>query len=166
MGTSVEQTASGFTVRPAAVSDVPGVLPMVATHLRAHEQADPDRFAFLPDVIARYERWLPQRAADPRSVFLIAESGGTLIGFLVGTREQSIPIYRVKEFGFIHDVWVEPAHRRRGVARALVEETVRRFAAFGVVQVRLETTALNETARDLFASCGFRTSTVEMLRVV
>lgn len=166
MGTSVGQTASGFTVRPAAPSDVPAVLPMVAAHLREHEQADPQRFAFLPDVVARYERWLPQRATDPRSVFLVAEAGGPLAGFLVGTVEQSIPIYKVKEFGFIHDVWVEPAHRRRGLARALVEDAVRRFGAIGITQVRLETAAMNETARSLFASCGFRTSTVEMLHAV
>jgi ribosomal protein S18 acetylase RimI-like enzyme len=87
-----------------------------------------------------------------------------IAGFLVGSVEKSIPIYRLAEFGFIHDMWVEPPFRRRGVARLLVEEAVRRFAAMGVSQVRLETADANDSARRLFAACGFRVGTVDMLR--
>ena len=37
------------------------------------------------------------------------------------------------------------------------------FRALGCPQVRLETAAANEPARKLFANCGFRTASVEML---
>ena len=30
---------------------------------------------------------------------------------VVATVEAEIPIYRLKEFGFIHDLWVEPDYR-------------------------------------------------------
>ena len=93
-----------------------------------------------------------------------AARGSRLAGFLVGSVETNIPIYRATEFGFIHDMWVESAFRRRGAARLLVEEAVRRFAAMGVRQVRLETAAPNESARRLFAACGFRVGTIDMLR--
>ena len=53
--------------------------------------------------------------------------------------------------------------RGRGLARALVREAVGRFARMGVTQVRLETARANDAARALFASCGFRVSSVEML---
>ena len=45
-------------------------------------------------------------------------------------------------------------------------EAVERFRAIGVTQIRLDTAAANEAARKLFASCGFRTSVVEMLREI
>ena len=45
---------------------------------------------------------------------------GVGLGFLVGTVEREIPIYRLAEFGFIHDLWVEPAYRNEGVARQMV----------------------------------------------
>lgn len=150
-------------VRGATPADVPGVLPFVQAITRQHEALDPARFAMLPDVVARYERWLPQRATDARSVFLVAEASGGLAGFLVGTVEASIPIYRLEEFGFIHDVWVEPAWRGQGVARALVTEAITRFRAIGVGQVRLETAAGNPSAERLFAACGFRVCTSEHL---
>ena len=169
-------------VRAATPGDVPAILPMVRAICALHESWDPARYAMLPDVVARYERWLPQRARDPRSVLLVAEpidgddgddgaelrdgapaTAATLAGFLVGTVEDAIPIYATREFGFIHDVWVEPAARGRGLARALVREAVGRFARMGVTQVRLATARANDAARALFASCGFRVSSVEML---
>jgi ribosomal protein S18 acetylase RimI-like enzyme len=136
---------------------------MVRSICAVHEAMDPSRYAMLPDVVDRYEHWLPARARDPRSVFLVAEEGVQLAGFLVATVEVSIPIYRLSEFGFIHDLWVEPPHRCRGVGRALAYGALERFRAIGVTQVRLETAGANDAARRLFQSCGFRVATVDML---
>lgn len=152
-------------VRPATPEDVPGVLPMVGAICAMHEQLDPDRYAMLPDVVQRYERWLPARSRDPRSVFLVGtDDAGRLRGFLVATIETSIPIYRLSEFGFIHDVWVDPEARGTGLGGALVDGALARFRTLGVSQVRLETAAANDIARRLFSSRGFRVGTVDMLK--
>ena len=45
----------------------------------------------------------------------------------------------------------------------MVMLAVERFREIGVAQVRLDTAAPNEVARGLFAACGFRPSTREML---
>jgi ribosomal protein S18 acetylase RimI-like enzyme len=161
---------SPVPVRPATPGDVPALLPMVAALTALHEGWDPERYDMLPDVLERYARWLPQRAVDQRSVLLVTEEPGAggraavvVAGFLVATVERNIPISRRAEYGFIHDLWVEPAFRRRGLARALVLAALDRFRALGVTQVRLETAGANEPARRLFASCGFRVGTVDML---
>lgn len=41
---------------------------------------------------------------------------------------------------------------------------VERFKEMEVQQIRLDTAAVNEAARRLFTSCGFRISTIEMLK--
>ena len=151
-------------IRAAKASDVEAVLPMVVAICSMHERLDPARYAMLPDVVDRYRSWLPKRAEDPRSVFLVADTNPSLAGFLIATIEKNIPIYQLEEFGFIHDVWVDPQHRRSGIARALVEEAANRFRAMGIAQLRLETAAANEHARDLFTACGFRVGTIDMLR--
>lgn len=157
-------------IRAATGADVGAVLPMVRAICDMHEGLDPARYDMLPDVVERYSVWLPQRAEDPESVFLVAdatEEGGELrlAGFCVGTVEQNIPIYRTDRFGFVHDLWVEPAFRRHGVGRGLAEGALEMFARIGVRQVRLETAAGNEGARAVFASCGFRVATVDMIAV-
>src|SRR3954466_13088095 len=126
-------------IRPATPRDVPAVLTMVEKINALHESWDPDRYGFLPNVARMYRGWLTSRADDTGSVFIVAEregarreadalaeartpgeqAPGELVGFLVGTVDSGIPIYRVREFGFIHDVWVEPDYRHEGVARQM-----------------------------------------------
>jgi len=153
-------------IRNATAGDVPAILPMVRQLCDLHERADAERFRVVPDVLERYAVWLPLRAADPRSVLLVAEEQGRLVGFTVGTVEPEVPIFWVPECGWIHDLWVEPSCRGHGVASGLIEAAAARFATIGVKQIRLHTGQFNEAARAVFARHGFRACVVEMLRPV
>jgi ribosomal protein S18 acetylase RimI-like enzyme len=150
-------------IRTAHPSDVAAVVPMVSKICALHEQWDPAKYGFLPHPEERYRRWLTQRADDRRSVFLVAQREDRIAAFLIATVEAEIPIYRVKKFGFIHDLWVEEPYRHEGIGRQMVMLAVEKFKALGVSQIRLDTAAVNDPARKLFASCGFRVSTIEML---
>lgn len=150
-------------IRPATAADVTAVLPMVQAVCDFHRALEPARYDFLPDIAARYALWLPRRAADPHSVFLVAEQSEAPVGFIVGEVLDEIPIYTVKRYGFIHDLWVEPAARGRGIGRALVQRALDRFAAMGVSQVRGDTAWTNQAARRLVGTLGFAPSTVTVV---
>jgi len=158
-----------MNIRPATALDVPAVLPMVANVCALHERWDAAKYGFRENPAEMYRRWMTARANDPRAVFLVAERPAMLkevpflIGFLIGTVEREIPIYRLEEYGFIHDLWVEPTYRNEGIARQMVMLAIERFGEIGVEQIRLDTAAPNDVARGLFASCGFRPSVQEML---
>jgi ribosomal protein S18 acetylase RimI-like enzyme len=152
-------------VRPATPDDVPAVLPMVRQLCELHRSWEPAKYDFRDGVEEMYRGWLTARASDKRAVFFVADREGLgPVGFLIGTVEREIPIYRLTEFGFIHDLWVEPAYRNEGLARQMVMRAVERFEAIGVKQVRLDTARPNEAARTLFESCGYRISAIEMIR--
>ena len=159
-------------IRPATAEDVPQVLPMVAKICALHESWDAAKYGFRENVVQMYRGWLTSRARDSQSVFLVAQreqsissepGAHKLAGFVVGTLEREIPIYRIERFGFIHDLWVEPEYRHEGIARQMTMLAIERFREMGAKQIRLDTAAKNEAARALFASCGFRESTREML---
>src|SRR5258706_6491712 len=151
-------------VRPATPEDVPAVLPMVRKLCELHRGWDPAKYDFVEGIEEMYRGWLTARASDPRAVFLVADRAGRgPVGFLIGTVEREIPIYRLKEYGFIHDLWVEEDYRHEGVARQLVMRAVERFGEIGVAEAQLDTAGHNEVARRLFERCGFRVSVVEML---
>lgn len=159
-----------MVIRPAIVADVPKVLPMIAKVCALHKSWDAAKYGFLPNPEKLYERWLSKLANDKRSVFLVSErevsateQPATLVAFLVATVEREIPIYCLGEFGFIHDIWVEPEYRQVGIAKAMLMQTISSFSQRGVKQIRLDTAVANEAARQLFSSCGFRLSTMEML---
>ncbi len=150
-------------IRSATAEDVPAVVPMVGRLIQLHTEWDAARFETHASVLAGYRHWLTARANDPESVFLVAQQREAIVAFLIGTVEESIPIYRVTRFGFVHDLWVEPDYRHEGLAKSMTLLALERFKSIGVPQVRLETAVANDAARGLFASCGFRVSTQEML---
>lgn len=155
-----------FAVRRATADDVPAVLPMVQAVCDFHLALEPARYDFVPDIAARYASWLPNRAIDVASVFLVAEEEdrSRLLGFIVGEVLDEIPIFSITKYGFIHDLWVEPRARGRGIGGRLVAEAVARFEAMGVSQVRGDTAAGNERARALVARLGFAPTTVQVLK--
>lgn len=153
-------------IRPATPVDVSAVVPMVRKLCDLHRTWDRAKYDFVDGIEEMYRSWLTSRAADPRAVFLVADRQGQPVAFLIGTVEREIPIYRLSEYGFIHDLWVEPEYRNEGIARQMVMQAVEQFRTIGVKQVRLDTAMPNEAARKLFESCGFRSSIVEMLREI
>jgi ribosomal protein S18 acetylase RimI-like enzyme len=157
-----------MTVRPAKADDVPLVLPMVAKECAFHERVDPAKYGFRPDPAEMYDGWLRAQATNSKSVFLVADATTTgepakLAGFLIATVVKEIPIYRLAEFGFIHDLWVDEDYRHEGLARQLVTLAIERFREIGVQQIRLDVIHGNDAARGVFQTCGFRPSTTEML---
>jgi GNAT superfamily N-acetyltransferase len=152
-----------MNIRPAQPQDVPGVLPMVAKIAALHQSWDPAKFGYEDHPEQMYRGWLTARATDPRAVFLVADREGKPVGFLIATVEHEIPIYKLREYGFIHDIWVDAEYRNEGIGRQLVMLAIEKFRDIGVQQVRADTAAANEPARNLLKSCGMRPSTTEML---
>ena len=153
-----------MNIRPATPEDVPNVVPMVEKLIAFLAERDAEKYQPLRNVGEMYDSWLRVRAADARSVFLVAERApGQLVGFLVGTVEKEITIYRLTEYGFIHDLWMEPDYRNEGLGRQIVTLAVESFRKIGVNQVRLDVLVSNAAAQGLFKSCGFRPSILEML---
>jgi ribosomal protein S18 acetylase RimI-like enzyme len=156
-------------VRPAQPNDVPAVLPLVRKVAAFHQALDPAKYSFKSDPGELYRAWLMRKTSDELAVFLVADVAAAgepprVVGFLIGTVEAEIPIYTLREFGFVHDLWVEDDYRHEGIGRQLVMQAIERFSEIGVAQVRLDVLERNEPARNLFAACGFRASAVEMIR--
>ncbi|WP_414551355.1 N-acetyltransferase family protein [Anabaena sp. CCY 0017] len=150
-------------IRSATIDDVPAVLPMLAKTCALHESWDAAKYGLRSHPEQQYEKWLTRLPHKERSVFLVAEDQEKLVAFLAATVEPELPIYSLQEFAFIHDIWVEPEYRRKGIAPQIINMSVERFQQMGIKQIRLDTVAANESARQLFKSCGFRLTTMEML---
>lgn len=156
-------------IRSADQSDIPKILPMIAQICALHQAWDSAKYGFLPNPELLYENWLAQLIAEPNNLCLVAETSAEpqtdsrLVAFLIATVEKEIPIYSLKTYGFVHDLWVDAAYRHLGIARSMVQHAIAHFTRLGVQQIRLDTAQANEAARRLFLSCGFRISTIELL---
>lgn len=94
------------------------------------------------------ERMLRSQLDGERCVFLAALEGGTVLGYA--------GLAHVLDEGYISNVAVAPAYRRRGVARALVTELAQRARALSLSFLTLEVREGNAPAIALYARHGFR----------
>jgi ribosomal protein S18 acetylase RimI-like enzyme len=64
----------------------------------------------------------------------------------------------------LNDIVVDPASRRHGIGRLLLDATIRALEALGAPRVVLSTAERNESAQRLFDRAGFRRTMIEMTR--
>jgi diamine N-acetyltransferase len=65
---------------------------------------------------------------------------------------------------YIHQIGVDPAVRRHGIGRALLEAVEREAATLGAQQVSLDTWSFNATAQAFFTGCGYEVYNVRLRR--
>ena len=133
-----------LAIRPYRPEDFPGIE-------RVHDRARRVelRYAGLEDA------FLPLRiAAEREDLFaypglFVAEFGGEIAGFAACTQEELAWLY------------VDPAHFRKGVGRALAEHALQRFPGIR----RVEVLSGNAPAKALYARLGFVTAATERGRM-
>lgn len=119
------------TIRPAAESDLPALAALESACF-AHPWS---------------EKSLTETLGNGRSLFLLAEREGEALGYL--------GMEYVLDEGGITNVAVFPAHRRRGIADALLNELLRRAKGLGLATVTLEVRETNAPAIALYQKHDF-----------
>lgn len=118
------------------------IVPFDAQHVHAVAQIEQACFA---------EPWteegLREELDNPCARFLVAVAeDGTVAGY--------IGCHTVLDEGYIANVAVSPAHRRRGIGRQLVQALLERSEALAFVA--LEVRVSNQAAIALYTDCGFQ----------
>jgi ribosomal protein S18 acetylase RimI-like enzyme len=102
----------------------------------------------LPDTY--WTEWAAEMAEGGSSFGLVAEREGRLIGIAVGAPHRDHA-----GVALLYGMWVDPAARGAGVARALVERVVAWARSAGFPAIWLRVTVSNDAAVRLYERCGF-----------
>lgn len=154
-----------LTVRPAVAADAPALGRLGALLVRVHHDFDPERFiAPTPQTEQGYGRFLASQVGAEDTFVLVAEVAGEVVGYAYATLEGHDWMMLRGPAGALHDLAVDPAHRRAGAGLALLDEALRLLTAHGAPRVVLSTAYRNEAAQRLFAAAGFRPTMIEMTR--
>jgi len=155
---------TGASVRRATKDDLSAVAALAGQLVRMHHASDPSRF-FLPERVEEgYTWWLGKELERDEARVLLAERGGTVVGYAYGTLEARDFNLLVDAHGVVHDLFVAESERRSGVGKALLGAMLGELEALGAPRVLLYTLVTNERAQRLFASSGFRPTLLEMTR--
>ena len=105
------------------------------------------------DVISAGE-FLEERLTSRESMIFVAEENHTLAGFA-----QLYPLFsstRLKRLWLLNDLFVHADHRRKGIARMLIERCFQFVNATGACGIMLETERTNTIANQLYRQTGFQ----------
>jgi len=120
---------------------------------RGREPSWPEGQAIVDEYLAYLEQ---EFAAHDGSIFM-AEVGDAVVGFvcIVAASAGASPDDPAP-FAWVHDIYVKPEHRCRGVASALMAEAERFVRERGARVLRLGVLDRNASALDFYVNRGFR----------
>lgn len=119
------------------------ILDAAARHLPQVQRLEQRCFS-VPWTEAQLRAQLP----DDRHVFLVAERGNEVLGY--------VGLMHVLDEGYISNVAVSPDCRRQGIGAALIAELTRRAGRLELAFLTLEARASNAPAIRLYEKMGFR----------
>lgn len=134
-------------IRRATGADVGGIRRVAE---RSWE-ADYPSFLTRETITSGVEEWynpdsIRADLGNPLTVLLVAVEDETVVGFAQGHREEDV--------GHLLRIYVDPDHRRSGVATALFDATCETFRSAGVERIRAMALAANDPGRAFYRSLG------------
>ncbi len=146
-----------LAIRLASASDRPALTSFIAalqdfeTTLHANRRRG-------AEIAETYLGWLDGEVAAGDGAILVAEREGQAIGFVSCWAERDDDML-VKEaeraFGYVADLFVEAAFRRRGVGVALLAAAEAHLAGLGLTQFRISALAANADACAVYERLGY-----------
>jgi ribosomal protein S18 acetylase RimI-like enzyme len=89
-------------------------------------------------------------ARDP-DLFLVARTAGTIVATVMGGWDG--------RRAYVYHLAVDPGHRRRGIAGALMDELEERFRGKGALKVKLQILTGNDASLAFFEQRGYELET-------
>jgi ribosomal protein S18 acetylase RimI-like enzyme len=152
-------------IRRAQPGDAGSLGRLGALLVQEHYEFDQARFlAPTTDTPQMYGSFLASQLEEPEAVILVAEHEGRVIGYAYGAIEGHDYMALRGPAAVLHDLIVDPEHRRRGVGEALLNAVLSALANDQAPRVVLSTAHRNATAQRFFERMGFRRTMVEMTR--
>lgn len=131
-------------IRPVEPRDEAAIARLWTMLTEQHIALDPRLPGATDGAAARYARRLVERRSDPATMALVAEVEGEVVGYVLGAVIDLHPdLFQHVDAGFVADIFVDPAYRRRGLGRELIATLNEWFRRQGVRQVEWQVAARN-----------------------
>lgn len=102
-----------------------------------------------------YEKFISDNIQSENGVVFVAEENGQIVGYSLGLIKDEIPIFQMKRYGYISDLYVEREFRGKGVASKLKDEMFSWFKNKGIEYASVGFYADNPMAHEVYKKWGF-----------
>ena len=143
-----------FTIRPGLPKDLDTVVNLTCALAEETENGLQLMREKVNVGVSRGLREEAEGAASLRPRYWVAENeGGTVVAFVAISPEWSD--WWATTYWWVLSVFVDPAARRQGIAKALFHAMQEDADRLGVQTINLRVETANASAQDFYKSCGF-----------
>jgi GNAT superfamily N-acetyltransferase len=150
-------------IRPANQDDVPGLVDLWIEFMDFHTALDPD-YVRSPDAVKNWTAYVTEKISDEKFRIIVAVDEGRLVGHLVATLKEYPPVFTLKNYGFVQEIAVNYAYRRKGVGRRLYDAAEEWLLSAGVSRIQINVDTDNETSRGFWNAVGFGPHTETLIK--
>lgn len=149
-------------IRKATIADVESIVNLWEQFLSEHDAIVGTNNPQLKAINLRndearllYEKFLLDNIRSENGAVFIAEDNGQIIGYSLGLIKNEVPIFKIKQYGHISDMYVCKNHRNRGISSKLKDEMFAWFRNKGVEYASIGFYADNHKAREIYKKWRF-----------
>lgn len=149
--------SEAYAIRRAAAGDEAAVAALFTEMFDYHRQHDPV-FSLARTGGETYAKWFVQQIGEPKSLALVAEAEGAIVGFCLALIKQRSRVHeeRYHTYGEIDDLSVTASFRGRGIGKALVANVLEWFRMMGIERVEARMATSNRLSELFWHSQGFK----------
>jgi GNAT superfamily N-acetyltransferase len=124
------------TIRKATAEDIPSVLKLWTKLMEFHRDLS-ENFEPADDAENVWESYVRNKLDEQDFFLIVAEVGDKIIGYCSAYIQSNTPVFRIKKYGVIGDLFVEDAFRRRGIGRKIFDFARKWFEQKGVEHLQV-----------------------------
>lgn len=135
-------------------SHIPAIIELWKEFMDFHAALDPF-YARRRHAHIGYGQHVMKSIGSRTKKLFAALDGEKIIGYAYAEIAKYPPVFAVRRFGYISDLYVDPAYRRRGAGRMLFAAVKDWFTGRGIQRIELGVASVNKTAASFWRKIGF-----------
>jgi len=149
-------------IRTAQACDIAALAEFGLALAQLHVEIDNRRFVLPNDGIRAFIEFFKNELERPETRLIIAEEQMTPVGYAFVRMEPASIEALCEPSAWLHDIYVDPRFRGRGVGRQLVLAAIESAKQLGSSNLMLGVSPANVQARQFYERLGLRVTMFEM----
>ena len=114
--------------------------------------------------VEKKKRDFQKRIRSKNSIVFLAVKNNEIIGFSINTIKKYDELFKLKQYGYMDDLYVKPEFRGKKVSSQLKEEAIKWFKEKGMKHASLGFNSENSKAHKIYKKWGFCDEYTEMMK--
>ncbi|MBU2561893.1 MAG: GNAT family N-acetyltransferase [Nanoarchaeota archaeon] len=158
-----------FVVRKAKIKDIPEITKMWKQFMKDHDDTVIPKDPRMKPQLKRpqtahntFSKFLAKNIRSKDATVFVLDCSGTLIGYAIGFKKKTPPVFKMKEIGYLSDIYIKRGYRSKGLGSKMIDELREWCKNKGLKYLSLIVYEKNPRAQKLYSRKGFYFHSREM----